>query len=59
MNAMSVRLRVGWRSSSGLVSCNCANDTDADASEIKRMARASTAFFIEQSPGENQSGAYG
>src|SRR6202167_5982706 len=49
MNATSVRLRVGWRSSSGLASC--ANDTDAN--EIVRMARASTAFFIEQSPGSH------
>src|SRR5277367_3679566 len=49
MKATSVRLRVGWRSSSGLASC--ANDADdANASEIKRMARARTAFFIEQSP---------
>src|SRR5580698_276718 len=54
MNAMSVLLRVGWRSSSGLASCVCAIDADADASKIKRMARPSTAFFIEQSPGESQ-----
>src|SRR5208283_4682693 len=57
MNAMSVRLKVGWRSSSGLASCACAND--ADASEMERMARASTTFFIEQSPGENQLLAFG
>jgi len=35
------------------------DDADTDASEIKRMARASTAFFIEQSPSENQLDAYG
>src|SRR5271170_7192181 len=54
MKAMSVRLKVGWRSSSGLASC--ANE--ADANEIQKMARASTAFFIEQSP-ESQLLAFG
>src|SRR5271154_1413588 len=53
MNAMSVRLKVGWRSSSGFFVGGGANDADADASEIKRMARASATFFIEQSPGES------
>src|SRR5580704_17675949 len=59
MKAMSVRLRAGWRSSSGLASGACACTNDADASERERMTRASTACFIEQSPGEGQLLAFG